>query len=118
MIQPPINADERRSKASHSSALICVYRRPIHLFQQPGIDQTFRLRREMNLLRIREAKPLDNHRVQLTLTDGRVVERDLEPLLRGPILRNSASTWRDFVKCAWKVERLFGLMEQTFARTR
>ena len=36
----------------------------------------------MRLVRIREAKPLDNYRVQLTLTDGRVVERDLGP---GPI---------------------------------
>jgi hypothetical protein len=37
------------------------------------------------LVRIREAQPLDRHRVQLTLTDGRVVERDLEPLLAGPV---------------------------------
>ena len=39
----------------------------------------------MKLVRIREAKPLDNYRVQLTLTDGRVVERDLEPMLVGPV---------------------------------
>src|SRR5579864_972203 len=39
----------------------------------------------MKLVRIREAKPLDGHRVQLTLTDGRVINRDLTPLLAGPI---------------------------------
>jgi len=39
----------------------------------------------MRLVRIREAKPLDHYRVQLTLTDGRVIERDLEPMLVGPV---------------------------------
>jgi hypothetical protein len=39
----------------------------------------------MRLVRIREAKPLDDYRVQLTLTDGRVVERDLGPMLVGPV---------------------------------
>jgi hypothetical protein len=39
----------------------------------------------MKLVRIREAKPMDGHRVQLTLTDGRVIERDLGPLLAGAV---------------------------------
>ena len=39
----------------------------------------------MKLVRIREAKPLGNYRVELTLTDGRVVERDLGPMLVGPV---------------------------------
>src|ERR1035437_7939020 len=39
----------------------------------------------MRLVRIREAKPLGNYRVQLTLTDGRIVERDLGPMLVGPV---------------------------------
>ena len=39
----------------------------------------------MKLVRICEAQPLDDHRVQLTLTDGRVIERDLGPMLAGPI---------------------------------
>ena len=39
----------------------------------------------MKLVRIREVKPLDDYRVQLTLTDGRVVERELRPLLVGPV---------------------------------
>jgi hypothetical protein len=28
---------------------------------------------------------MDGHRVQLTLTDGRVIERDLGPMLKGPV---------------------------------
>jgi Protein of unknown function (DUF2442) len=39
----------------------------------------------MRLVRIREAKPMDGHRVQLTLTDGRVIERDLGPMLAGAV---------------------------------
>jgi Protein of unknown function (DUF2442) len=39
----------------------------------------------MKLVRIREVKPLDGRRVQLTLTDGRVIERDLGPMLEGPV---------------------------------
>ena len=37
----------------------------------------------MKLVRIREAKPLGDYRVELTLTNGQVVERDLEPMLKG-----------------------------------
>ena len=39
----------------------------------------------MRLVRIREVKPQGDHRVQLTLTDGRVVERDLGPMFVGPV---------------------------------
>jgi hypothetical protein len=39
----------------------------------------------MKLVRIREAKPLGDYRVELTLTDSRVVERDLGPMLVGPV---------------------------------
>jgi hypothetical protein len=39
----------------------------------------------MKLVRIREAQPMDGYRVQLTLTDGRVIERDLGPMLAGAI---------------------------------
>jgi hypothetical protein len=35
MTQPPMNADKRRLKTNNLSALICVYPRPICLFQQP-----------------------------------------------------------------------------------
>jgi len=52
----------------------------------------------MQLVRIREAKPLDDYRVRLTLTDGRVVERDLGSLLAGPVfdaIRNDAARFRE-----------------------
>ncbi len=51
----------------------------------------------MKLVRIAEAKPLDGHRVQLTLTDGRVIERDLGPMLEGPVfaeIRSHPSQFR------------------------
>ena len=52
----------------------------------------------MKLVRIREAKPLDNYRVLLTLTDGRIVERDLGPMLVGPVfaeIRNDGLRFRE-----------------------
>jgi len=52
----------------------------------------------MRLVRIQEVKPLGNHLVQLTLTDGRVVERDLGPMFAGPVfdeLRNDAARFRE-----------------------
>jgi hypothetical protein len=51
----------------------------------------------MRLVHIREAQPLDNYRVQLTLTDGRVIERDLAPMLVGPVfdeIRNDEAKFR------------------------
>ena len=39
----------------------------------------------MKLVRVCAARPMDGHRVQLTLTDGRVIERDVGPMLTGPI---------------------------------
>lgn len=39
----------------------------------------------MGLLRIRAAEPIGDFRLRLTLTDGSVVERDVEPLLHGPV---------------------------------
>ena len=52
----------------------------------------------MGLLRIRVVEPLDGFRLRLTLTDGSVVERDVEPLLRGPVfepLRNDPKRFRE-----------------------
>jgi hypothetical protein len=52
----------------------------------------------MRLVRIREVKPLDNYRVQLTLTNGRVIERDLGPMLVGPVfdeIRNDEARFRE-----------------------
>ena len=39
----------------------------------------------MALVRISSVKPLDGFRVELTLTTSEVVERDLGPLLSGPV---------------------------------
>jgi hypothetical protein len=52
----------------------------------------------MSLVRIREAKPMGGHRVQLTLTDGRVIERDLLPMLAGPVfsaIRSNEARFRE-----------------------
>jgi hypothetical protein len=37
------------------------------------------------LLRVRSAAPLEGRRLRLTLTDGAVVERDVQDLLWGPV---------------------------------
>jgi hypothetical protein len=37
------------------------------------------------MLRIKNATPLSGYRLRLTLTDGSVVERDVETLLQGPV---------------------------------
>ena len=53
----------------------------------------------MNLVRIEEAAPLEGFRVRLKLTDGRIVERDLEELLTGPVfagLRGNPERFREF----------------------
>ncbi len=42
----------------------------------------------MGLVRIVAVVPLDGRRVQLRLTDGRIIERDLEPMLAGPVFEN------------------------------
>jgi hypothetical protein len=52
----------------------------------------------MRLVRIREATPMHDYRVQLTLANGRVVERDLGPMLVGPVfeeIRNDEARFRE-----------------------
>ncbi len=39
----------------------------------------------MKLLRICQAEVLEGFRLRLTLTDGSTLERDVEPLMTGPI---------------------------------
>jgi hypothetical protein len=41
----------------------------------------------MPLLRIKQAVALDGYRLRLTLTDGSIVERDVEALLTGPVFQ-------------------------------
>ncbi len=53
----------------------------------------------MTLVRIQNAAPLEDFRVRLKLTDGRVVERDLEGLLTGPVfagIRSNPERFREF----------------------
>jgi hypothetical protein len=37
------------------------------------------------MLEVRRAEPLDGRSVRLTLSDGSVIERDIQDLLRGPV---------------------------------
>ena len=55
--------------------------------QACGPVQSLRWNRDeqVSLLRIRSVKPLGGARVELTLSDGSVVTRDLAPLMVGPI---------------------------------
>ena len=39
----------------------------------------------MKLLRIRDAEVLEGFRLRLTLTDGSTIERDILPLMHGPV---------------------------------
>jgi hypothetical protein len=51
----------------------------------------------MTLIRITEVKPLDGFNVELTLTTGDVIQRDLQPFLNGPIfdsIRNDEGQFR------------------------
>ena len=42
-------------------------------------------RSNVRLLRISDVAPLDGFRLSLTLTDGSAIERDIAPLLDGPV---------------------------------
>jgi hypothetical protein len=51
----------------------------------------------MSMVRIKEAVPLSGQRLRLTLTDGRTLERDVGPLLAGPVfaaIRNDPSLFQ------------------------
>ena len=51
----------------------------------------------MNFLRIAEVKVRDGFTLQLTLTDGSVIQRDIEPLLHGALfepLRNEPNLFK------------------------
>jgi hypothetical protein len=50
----------------------------------------------MRLSRIAEVKPLEGFEVELTLTTGEVVRRDLQPLLEGPIFDSIRSDEHQF----------------------
>jgi Protein of unknown function (DUF2442) len=51
----------------------------------------------MSMVRVKKAVPLNGQRLQLTLTDGRTLERDVGPLLVGPVfdpLRNDPALFQ------------------------
>ncbi len=50
------------------------------------------------MLRITNAQPLEEFRARLTLTDGSVIERDLRPLLRGPVFEKIRSDPNEFAR--------------------
>jgi len=50
----------------------------------------------MSLLRIRNAEAIGGFRLRLTLTDGTVIERDVAPLLNGPVFERIRSNPADF----------------------
>lgn len=50
----------------------------------------------MALVRISNAKALNEFRVEITLTSGEVVERDLGPLLNGPVFDSIRSDEEQF----------------------
>jgi hypothetical protein len=52
----------------------------------------------MSLLRISRAEALPGLRLRLTLTDGTIVEREVAPLLRGPVFAQVASDPTEFAK--------------------
>ena len=50
------------------------------------------------MLRIRRVKPIQGYRIQLTLTNGDVVERDLEAVLWGPVFAELRADQSKFQK--------------------
>ena len=52
----------------------------------------------MALLRITKAEPLDQFRLRLSLTDGSVIERDLRPLLKGPVFEKIRTDPKEFAR--------------------
>ena len=52
----------------------------------------------MRLLRIDKAEALPGLRLRLTLTDGSVIERDIAPLLNGPVFECIRSDPTEFAR--------------------
>lgn len=52
----------------------------------------------MALLRIDRVNPLPGLKLRLTLTDGRVIERDVAPLLEGPVFARIKADPAEFAR--------------------
>ena len=50
------------------------------------------------MLRIKDVKAFAGLRLRLTLTDGRVIERDVAPLLKGPIFERIKADAAEFTR--------------------
>jgi hypothetical protein len=50
------------------------------------------------MLRIKHIEPVGDFRVRLELTDGSIIEREVGPLLRGPVFEAIRSDVREFAK--------------------
>ena len=55
------------------------------------------------MLRIRNAEAIGGFRLRLTLTDGTVIERDVAPLLRGPVFERIRSNPAEFASVTVEV---------------
>ena len=53
---------------------------------------------KMSLLRIKNAEPLNNFSLRLTLTDGSIIEREVGPLIHGVVFEAIRSDAREFAK--------------------
>lgn len=52
----------------------------------------------MSFVRISNAEALPGFKLRLTLTDGRVVERDVAPLLKGPVFEQIRNDPAEFAR--------------------
>jgi hypothetical protein len=62
----------------------------------------------MGMLRIKEAQALPGLKLRLTLTDGSIIERDVAPLLKGPIFERSRPIPRNSSGCGPRRARWSG----------
>ena len=52
----------------------------------------------MNLFRIKAAEALPGYRLRLTLDDGKVIERDVSALLKGPVFNSIRTDPGEFAR--------------------
>ncbi len=52
----------------------------------------------MSFVRISKAEALSGFKLRLTLTDGRVIERDVTPLLKGPVFERIRNDPAEFAR--------------------
>jgi len=52
----------------------------------------------MSFVRIGKAEALPGFKLRLTLTDGRVIERDVKPLLKGPVFERIRNDPAEFAR--------------------